>query len=95
MGDQVARGTEADHSERDDPGDPPGLGCRGADAVIRLESQPERPVRARRAEGEEGDRLWQRWAEVDEGLDALAASRAADTPVVLFEPRDAATDQTD
>lgn len=65
------------------------------DAVIRLKSQPERPVRARRAEGEEHDRLWQRWAEVDKGLDALAASRSADTPVVLFEPRDAATDQTD
>lgn len=64
------------------------------DAVIRLKGQPERPVRARRVEGEERDRLWQLWAEVDEGLDALAASRSADTPVVVFEPQDAASDQT-
>ena len=62
------------------------------DAVIRLKGEPERPVRARRAEGEERDRLWQRWAEIDEGLDAYAASRSADTPVVVFEQRSAATD---
>jgi hypothetical protein len=64
------------------------------DAVIRLKGQSERPVRARRVEGEERDRLWRLWAEVDERLDALADSRSADTPVVVFEPRDAATDQT-
>jgi deazaflavin-dependent oxidoreductase (nitroreductase family) len=57
------------------------------DAVIRLKGQQERPVRARRAEGGERDRLWARWAAVDEGLDAYAASRSADTPVILFEPR--------
>ncbi len=64
------------------------------DAVIRLKGQPERSVRARRVEGEERDRLWRLWAEVDDGLDALAGSRSADTPVIVFEPRDAATDQT-
>jgi deazaflavin-dependent oxidoreductase (nitroreductase family) len=58
-------------------------------AVIRLKGEEQRPVRARRAEGDEHDRLWRRWAEVDEGLDAYAASRAADTPVVIFEPMDA------
>jgi deazaflavin-dependent oxidoreductase (nitroreductase family) len=62
------------------------------DAVIRLKGQPERAVRARRAEGDERDRLWRRWAEIDEGLDAYADSRSADTPVVVFEARDAATE---
>jgi F420H(2)-dependent quinone reductase len=55
------------------------------DAVIRLKGEPARPVRARRADGDERDRLWRRWAEIDEGLDAYAASRSADTPVVVFE----------
>jgi deazaflavin-dependent oxidoreductase (nitroreductase family) len=58
------------------------------DAVIGVKGQPDRPVRARRAEGDEHDRLWRLWAAVDEGLDAYAASRSADTPVVVFEPRD-------
>jgi deazaflavin-dependent oxidoreductase (nitroreductase family) len=57
------------------------------DTVIRLKGQPEHPVRARRVEGDERDRLWRRWAEIDEGLDAYAASRSADTPVVVFERR--------
>jgi deazaflavin-dependent oxidoreductase (nitroreductase family) len=64
------------------------------DAVIVVKGHPERPVRARRAEGEERDRLWRLWAEVDEGLTALADSRSAETPVIVFEPREAATDQT-
>jgi hypothetical protein len=64
------------------------------DAVIRIKGRPERRVRARRADGDERDRLWQRWAEIDEGLDAYANSRTADTPVVVFEPRDAAIDRT-
>jgi deazaflavin-dependent oxidoreductase (nitroreductase family) len=55
------------------------------DAVIRLKGQPERHVRARRAEDGERDRLWGLWADIDEGLDAYADSRAADTPVVVFE----------
>ncbi|MGA7757213.1 MAG: nitroreductase/quinone reductase family protein [Ilumatobacteraceae bacterium] len=59
------------------------------DAVIRLKGEPERPVRARRVEGDERDRLWGRWATIDEGLDAYAASRTADTPVVAFEPLEA------
>jgi deazaflavin-dependent oxidoreductase (nitroreductase family) len=59
------------------------------DVVIRMKGQPERPVHARVAVGEERDRLWQRWAEVDEDLDAYAAMRKVDTPVILFEPRGA------
>ncbi len=62
------------------------------DVVIRLKGQPERPARARTVEGDERERLWRRWAEIDDGLDAYAASRAADTPVVVFEPRPASTD---
>jgi deazaflavin-dependent oxidoreductase (nitroreductase family) len=64
------------------------------DAMIRLKGQPERPARARRVEGDERGRLWRRWTEIDEGLDAYAASREADTPVVVFEPGDASTDGT-
>ena len=63
------------------------------DALIRLKRQPERRVRARRVEGQERDRLWRRWAEIDDGLDALAAGRTADTPVVVFEQRTCHTPQ--
>jgi len=55
------------------------------DAVVRLKGEGKRPVRARRVDGDERERLWRRWAEIDEGLDAYAASRSADTPVVVFE----------
>jgi F420H(2)-dependent quinone reductase len=57
------------------------------DAIIRLARQDPRPVRARAATGQERERLWQRWAAVDHDLDAYAARRAVDTPVVIFEPR--------
>lgn len=57
------------------------------DAVIRLKGEPARPVRVRSVEGDERKRLWRLWAEVDEGLDAYADSRSADTPVIVFEPR--------
>jgi F420H(2)-dependent quinone reductase len=58
------------------------------DAVIRLAHQDPRPVRAHAATGEERDRLWQRWAAIDVGLDAYAARRTVETPVVVFEPHD-------
>jgi deazaflavin-dependent oxidoreductase (nitroreductase family) len=64
------------------------------DAVIRLKGQPERRVRARRAQDDERDRLWGLWAGIDEGLDAYADSRSADTPVVVFEPRQVASGET-
>ena len=63
------------------------------DAVVRMKGRPERPVRARRVEGDERERLWRRWAEIDDGLDAYAASRSADTPVVVFEPHDTTSDR--
>lgn len=59
------------------------------DTEVRLAHQRARPVHARRATGEERDRLWQRWAEIDEGLDAYAAMRSVETPVVVLEPRGA------
>lgn len=46
-----------------------------------------RPVRARRAEGEERQRLWSRWAEIDEKLEEYAARRPTETAVVVLEPR--------
>jgi F420H(2)-dependent quinone reductase len=58
------------------------------DAVVRLVGEQPRSVHARRATGEERERLWQRWAEVDVGLDAYAARRSTETPVVLLQPRD-------
>jgi deazaflavin-dependent oxidoreductase (nitroreductase family) len=61
------------------------------DAIVRLRGQGSRPVRARAAVGEERDRLWKRWAEVDAALDAYAASRSTLTPVVVFEPREGPT----
>ena len=59
------------------------------DCVIRLKGDRDREVRARRVEGAERARLWAKWAEIDEGLDAYAAAHSVETPVVVFEPRDA------
>jgi F420H(2)-dependent quinone reductase len=56
------------------------------DAVVRLARQQPRPVRAHAAVGDERERLWQRWREVDQGLDAFAARRTTETPVVVLEP---------
>ena len=56
------------------------------DATVRLAHQQPRPVRARAASGDERNRLWNRWAEIDAGLDAYASSRSAITPVVVLEP---------
>ena len=56
------------------------------DATVRLAGLPPRQVRARAAVGEERDRLWQRWVAVNSDLDAYAALRSTETPVVVFEP---------
>ncbi|SOC49524.1 deazaflavin-dependent oxidoreductase, nitroreductase family [Blastococcus aggregatus] len=58
------------------------------DAVVRLAHQAPRPVRARRATGEERDRLWQRWVAVDPSHDVFAARRSTEIPVVVLAPRD-------
>ena len=46
-----------------------------------------RQVRARRAQGEERERLWSRWAEIDKNLEEYAARRPTETAVVVLEPR--------
>ncbi len=46
-----------------------------------------RLVTGRAAEGEERERLWSRWREIDKGLDDFAARRPMETAVVVFEPR--------
>ena len=55
-------------------------------AMVRLPHGEPRPVRARAASGFERDRLWNRWAEIDAGLNSYASSRTAITPVVVLEP---------
>ena len=47
----------------------------------------EREVVGRAAHGDERERLWNRWREIDRGLDALAARRGGETAVVGLEPR--------
>ena len=56
------------------------------DALVEL-VDGQRLVTGRAAEGAERDRLWARWREIDENLDAYAARRSAGTAVVVFEPR--------
>jgi deazaflavin-dependent oxidoreductase (nitroreductase family) len=51
-----------------------------------------RLVTGRPAEGEERARLWARWEEIDENLDAYAALRPTETAVVVLEPRSEADD---
>jgi F420H(2)-dependent quinone reductase len=57
------------------------------DAVVRLAHQEPRPVRARLAEGDERERLWERWVEVDGDIDVYADRRSVQTPVLVLEPR--------
>ena len=45
-----------------------------------------RTVRGRSAQGAERSRLWARWREIDENLDALAELRSGETAVVILEP---------
>ena len=60
------------------------------DATVEL-VDGQRLVTGRAAEGEERDRLWARWAEIDDNLDAYAARRPGETSVVVLEPRSAPT----
>jgi len=43
-------------------------------------------VRGRAARGDERERLWARWQEIDKNLDGYAALRSTETAVVVFEP---------
>jgi F420H(2)-dependent quinone reductase len=46
-----------------------------------------RLVSARPAQGEERERLWDRWRQIDKDLDAYATRRSMETAVVILEPR--------
>ena len=57
------------------------------DALVDLPGGTRREVVARAAVGEERDRLWQRWRELDKNLDGYAARRQHETAVVVLEPK--------
>ena len=50
-----------------------------------------RPVRGRAAEGDERARLWARWKDVGDDVDAYATRRSGQTAVVVLEPRTTVT----
>ena len=56
------------------------------DARVDLADGP-RLVTGRAARGEERERLWSRWREIDDDVDAYAARRSTETAVVILEPR--------
>ena len=58
------------------------------DVQVELRDGP-RQVTGHAAEGEERERLWDRWREIDDDLDAYAERRSTETAVVVLEPRPA------
>lgn len=59
-----------------------------AQPAVRLDLAGEqRQVVGREAQGEERERLWSRWQEIDKNLDGYAARRPGRTAVVVLEPR--------
>jgi F420H(2)-dependent quinone reductase len=58
------------------------------EAIVELAGGTRREVHGRAAEGEDRERLWQRWRELDQKLDAYATRRPRETAVVVLEPRD-------
>jgi deazaflavin-dependent oxidoreductase (nitroreductase family) len=68
---------------------------------LNLQARPEttidlvdgpRAVRARAAEGDERARLWARWRDVGDDVDAYATRRPSGTAVVVLEPHNTSTD---
>ena len=60
------------------------------EAVVELGGGIRREVLGRAAVGEERERLWRRYREVDKNLDDYAARRPQETAVVVLETRAAA-----
>jgi F420H(2)-dependent quinone reductase len=60
------------------------------DATVELAGGIRRNVLGRGAVGEDRERLWQRFREIDRDLDGYAARRPRETAVVVLEPRAAA-----
>lgn len=56
-------------------------------AVVELAGGTRIEVLGRPAAGQERERLWARWREIDKGLDSYAARRPRETAVVVFAPR--------
>ena len=56
-------------------------------ATVDLAGGKRLEVLGRGAVGDERERLWQRWREIDDGLDDYAARRPRETAVVVLEPR--------
>ena len=56
------------------------------DATVDLVDGP-RHVTGRAARGDEHERLWTRWREINKNLDGYAARRSKHTNVVILEPR--------
>lgn len=59
------------------------------DAIVELAGGIRHEVLGRAAEGEDRERLWQRFRELDKNLDGYAARRPRETAVVVLEPRGA------
>jgi len=55
------------------------------DVTIDLVDAP-RQVTGRAARGDERERLWARWRQINKNLDAYAARRSMETAVVVLEP---------
>lgn len=60
------------------------------DATVEL-ANDRRVVTAAAAEGAERARLWNRWGEMGDDVDAYAKLRSTQTPVVVLSPRGSAT----
>jgi F420H(2)-dependent quinone reductase len=56
------------------------------DVTVDLVDGP-RQVTGRAAQGDERQRLWARWRQIDKNLDAYAARRSMETAVVVLAPR--------
>ena len=61
------------------------------DAIVRLDGEGPRPVRAHLATGAERERLWQLWGAVEPQLDGYAGLRTVETPVIVLAPSDGTT----
>ena len=55
------------------------------EATIAVKGLEPQRVRARAAEGDEHDRLWARWREIDRDLDAWSARRSTPATVVVLD----------
>jgi deazaflavin-dependent oxidoreductase (nitroreductase family) len=56
-------------------------------ATVELAEGARLDVVGRAAAGEERERLWRRWRELDKNLDRYAARRPRETAIVVFERR--------